>query len=153
MIETDRMLEGIARTLESTVLPALGPGFARGQLQAVLDLLGNMQGATVWGGFLLEGEASSLGEVIAVASAAMATRGERSVDEALARRIEAYASMPATALGDRLAEGRSILCALVEAGLADDGELAKAIDSHLANDAILKAMALRPTRLAEISQG
>ena len=40
-----------------------------------------------------------------------------------------------------------------DAGHADGGPLAAAVDAWLANDAIFKAMALRPSRLAEISQG
>ena len=145
MIETDRILEGLSRTLEESVLPALGSGFARGQLFAVLEVLGALQGQVTWGGMLLENEAALLASLLGEAS--------KSVGGDLGERLGAYAGEASAPLADRLREGRSLLCALIEEGHADDGELASAIDSFLANDTIFKAMALRPGRLAEISQG
>jgi len=145
MMEIDRILDGVARTLENSVLPALDGGFARGQLFAVLEVLGSLQGQVQWGGMLLENEAGALSTLIAQAAAA--TEGE------LAQRLRDYAATAHAPLGERLGEGRALVCALIEAGLADDGALAVAVDAHLANDTIFKAMALRPSRLAEISQG
>lgn len=145
MMEIDRILDGVARTLENSVLPALDGGFARGQLFAVLEVLGNLQGQVQWGGMLLENEAGALSTLIAQAAAA--TDGE------LTPRLRAYAATAHAPLGERLCEGRTLVCALIEAGLADDGDLAAAVEAHLANDTIFKAMALRPSRLAEISQG
>lgn len=145
MIEPDRLLAGLVRTLESTVLPAVAGGFARGQLHAVLDVLDNLQGATAWGGFLLENEASSLSSLLARAAAEVG--GE------LGARLEAYGQLTTAPLVERLAEGRLLVCSLLEGGHADSGALAAAVDSHLANDAVFKAMALRSTRFAEISQG
>lgn len=145
MIEPDRILDGIARTLEANVLPALGSGFARGQLYAVLEVLGSLQGQLLWGGMLLENEASSLATLVVEAAAV--------VDGELGSRLRAYADLAATPLGNRLVEGRALVCALLEAGYGDEGPLAAAIDGYLANDTIFKAMALRPGRLAEISQG
>lgn len=145
MMEIDRILDGVARTLEDSVLPALDGGFARGQLFAVLEVLGNLQGQVQWGGMLLENEANALSMLIAQAAAA--TDGE------LAENLRGYATSGSAPLAERLHEGRGLVCALIEAGLADDGDLAAAVDTHLANDTIFKAMALRPSRLAEISQG
>ncbi len=145
MIEPDRILEGLSRTLEESVLPALGSGFARGQLFAVLEVLGGLQGQLGWGGMLLENEAASLAGLIEEAS--------KSVEGALGERLRGYSALASVPLADRLREGRALVCALIEEGHADDGEIAGAIDSFLANDTIFKAMALRPTRLAEISQG
>jgi len=145
MIDADRLLEGVARTLEESVLPALGSGFARGQLYAVLEVIGSLQGQLVWGGMLLDSEASSLAELIGQAAG--------SIDGELGRDLRDYAARTFAPLEDRLHEGRRLVCALIEAGHADAGPLAEALDAHLRNDAILKAMALRPTRLAEISQG
>jgi hypothetical protein len=145
MIETDRILEGLSRTLEESVLPALGSGFARGQLYAVLEVLGALQGQVTWGGMLLENEAASLASLLGEAS--------KSVGGTLGERLLAYAVGASAPLAERLREGRALVCALIEDGYADDGELAAAIDSFLANDTIFKAMALRPGRLAEISQG
>jgi hypothetical protein len=145
MIETDRILEGLSRTLEESVLPALGSGFARGQLYAVLEVLGALQGQVTWGGMLLENEAASLASLLGEAS--------KSVGGTLGERLRAYAGGASAPLAERLREGRALVCALIEDGYADDGELAAAIDSFLANDTIFKAMALRPGRLAEISQG
>ena len=145
MVEIDRILDGVARTLENSVLPALDGGFARGQLFAVLEVLGSLQGQVQWGGILLENEANALSTLIA--QAAGATDGE------LAGRLRAYAASDGAPLAERLHQGRALVCALIEAGVADDGELAAAVDAHLANDTIFKAMALKPSRLAEISQG
>lgn len=145
MIEPDRVLDGIARTLEETVLPALGSGFARGQLFAVLEVLGGLQGQLVWGGMLLENEAANLAALLADAAA--------SVEGDLGARLAAYAGLTGAPLAERLREGRALVCALLDAGHGDNGELAAAIDGYLANDTICKAMALRPVRLAEISQG
>jgi hypothetical protein len=145
MIEPERILEGLARTLEQAVLPAIGGGFARGQLFAVLEVLGALQGQVVWGGMLLENEAASLDGLIEEAKAI--TKGP------LGERLRAYASLAGAPLADRLGEGRALVCALIEEGHADEGSLRASVDSFLANDAIFKAMALRPGRLAEISQG
>jgi len=145
MIETDRILDGLARTLEEAVLPALDSGFARGQLFAVLEVLGSLQGQVQWGGMLLENEADALATLIGQAAAS--TGGE------LGERLRRYAESGDATLADRLHEGRALVCALIEEGHADDGALAAGIDAYLANDTIFKAMALRPGRLAEISQG
>ena len=146
MIEPDRILDGLARTLETAVLPALGSGFARGQLFAVLEVLGALQGQTLWGGMLLENEAATLASLIAEAAAA-------GIEGDLGRRLAGYAQLSTAPLADRLGEGRALVCALIEGGHADQGAIAEAVDRYLANDAIFKAMALRPGRLAEISQG
>jgi hypothetical protein len=145
MIEPDRILEGLARTLEQSVLPELASGFARGQLFAVLEVIGALQGQVSWGGMLLENEAASL--------AALLGQAAQRVDGDLGQRLADYASIASAPLADRLREGRALVCALIEAGHADGGELGAEIDSFLANDTIFKAMALRPGRLAEISQG
>lgn len=145
MIEADRILEGLARTLEDTVLPAVGGGFARGQLFAVLEVLGGLQGQVQWGGMLLENEASTL--------AGLAAEAESLLEGPLKERASSFASLAAAPLADRLREGRELVCAMIDAGLADDGALASSINAYLANDTIFKAMALRPSRLAEISQG
>ena len=87
----------------------------------------------------------SNGELLAEAAA--------SVDGELAERLRRYAASEAAPLAERLEEGRALVCALLEGGCADDGALAAAVDGWLANDTIFKAMALRPGRLAEISQG
>jgi hypothetical protein len=145
MIEADRILEGLSRTLEESVLPALGNGFARGQLFAVLEVLGGLQGQLGWGGMLLENEAASLASLLEDAS--------KSTGGTLGERLRGYAALASAPLDDRLREGRALVCALIEEGHADDGELALAVDAFLANDTIFKAMALRPSRLAEISQG
>lgn len=145
MIEPDRIVDGIARTLEEAVLPALGPGFARGQLQAVLEVLGSLQGQLEWGGVLLAGESSMLLDL--AAQAAPHAEGQ------LAERLLRYAKGGDAPLGERLREGRALVCALIDAGLADEGPVKAAVDSWLANDSLMKAMALRPSRLAEISKG
>jgi len=145
MIEPDRILDGLARTLEETVLPALDSGFARGQLFAVLEVLGSLQGQVRWGGMLLENEAGSLSTLIEQAAA--------STVGALGERLRRYADLPDAPLADRLQEGRALVCALIEEGHADDGAMAAAVHEYLANDTIFKAMALRPGRLKEISQG
>jgi hypothetical protein len=145
MIEPDRIIEGLARTLEESVLPALGSGFARGQLFAVLEVLGGLQGQLGWGGMLLEHEAASLSSLVEEAA--------ELVDGELGDRLRGYAAFASAPLADRLREGRALVCALIDEGHADDGEMAAAVDAFLSNDTIMKAMALRPTRLAEISQG
>lgn len=146
MIGTDRILEGLLHTLEQSVLPSVAGGFARGQLQAVLEVLGNLQGQLRWGGMLLDQEAAALDEVLGLAASTM--QGDLGV------RCAAWRGSAAGPLDDaRMHEGRALLCALLDAGHADAGPLAAAVDAWLANDAIFKAMALRPSRLAEISQG
>lgn len=145
MIEIDRILEGVAQTLERTVLPAVGGGYARGQLFAVLEALGGLQGQVKWGGMLLDNEAASL--------AALASEAAAVLDGELGARAASVAAMAAEPLDDRLREGRALVCALIDAGHADDGALVASIHGYLANDAIFKAMGLRPSRLAEISQG
>ncbi len=145
MIEPDRLLAGIAETLENAVLPELGGGFARGQLYAVLEVLGGLQGQLEWGGMLRQNEANALADLLAGLSSAVP--GE------LGERVRAYAGLSHAPLADRLHEGRALVCALIEAGLADEGEARAALDAFLANDTIFQAMALRPSRLAEISEG
>lgn len=145
MIDPDRILEGVVRTLEEAVLPELAGGFARGQLYAVLEVLAGVQGQLVWGGFLLENEATRLAELFEEVAA--------SVGGELADRLNAYAGLSSQPLAERLREGRALVCALIEEGYCDEGPVAAAIDGFLASDTIAKAMALRPTRLAEISQG
>lgn len=145
MIEPDRILDGIARTLEEAVLPALGSGFARGQLFAVLEIIGGLQGQLEWGGMLLDNEATGLASLIEEAAGV--------VDGEFGNRLRGYAGLATASLGERLREGRALVCALIDAGHADQGTLAASINSYLANDTIFKAMALRPSRLAEISQG
>jgi hypothetical protein len=145
MIEADRIVEGLARTLEESVLPSLGSGFARGQLFAVLEVLGGLQGQVAWGGMLLDNEAASLATLIKEAS--------KSVNGVLGERLNEYTAFASAPLAERLREGRALVCAILDEGHADSGDIATAIDAFLANDTIFKAMALRPTRLAEISQG
>lgn len=145
MIGIDRIVEGLAHTLERTVLPAVGGGYARGQLFAVLEVLGSLQGQVQWGGMLLDNEAAALAALAAEAAGLGGELGAR------AAQVAASTNQP---LDERLREGRALLCALLDAGHADEGApLAATIRSHLANDAIFKAMGLRPSRLAEISQG
>lgn len=144
MTGPDRILEGLAATLEQSVLPALGSGFARGQLFAVLEVLGGLSGQLDWGGMLLENEASSLTALFAECAPTS--------DPALRPRLEAYASLAPAPLSERLQEGRALLCELIAGGRMD-AATAAAVDAHLANDTLFKAMALRPTRLGEISQG
>ena len=145
MIEPDRILDGLLRSLEDSVLPALPAGYARGQLFAVLEVLGALQGQLAWGGMLLDGEAVSLAELLVEALS--------SVGGELGAALKSHAERPPARLEERLREGRRLLCALIDAGHADSGPLAEAVEAHLRNDAIMKAMALRPSRLAEISQG
>ena len=145
MIELDRILDGVVRTLEEAVLPALGSGFARGQLYAVLDVITSLQGQVSWGGMLLENEATALAALIG--EAASCTGGE------LGDRLRSYAALSTASLADQLREGRALVCALIEEGHADEGALAAAIDGYLVNDTISKAMALSPGRLVEVSQG
>lgn len=149
MIEPNRILEGIAHTLEQSVLPALQSGFARGQLFAALEALDGLQGQLRWGGMLLDQEAAALSDLLEQAATVL----DDNVDADLGRGLRAYSAGDGAPLEERLREGRRLVCALIEAGHADGGELASAIDGYLANDTILKAMALRPSRLAEISQG
>lgn len=145
MIEPDRMLEGLAATLEESVLPAVGSGFARGQLHAVLEVLGSLRGQLQWGGLLLESEASSI--------AALLDEVAGSASGSLRERILAWGQASSAPLAERLVEGRGLVCELIEAGLADEGPGKAAVDAWLANDTIFKAMALPAGRLAEISQG
>lgn len=145
MIDPDRLLSGVAKTLEQAVLPALEGGFARGQLYAVLEVLGGLEGQLAWGGMLLENEAAALADLLA--GIADAVPGE------LGERARAYASLAAAPLAERLHEGRSLVCALIDSGVADDGDVKVALDAFLGNDTIFKAMALRPSRLGEISEG
>jgi hypothetical protein len=149
MIEADRLLDGLARTLEETVLPSVGSGYARGQLFAVLDVLANLQGQVQWGGPALDHEATTL-ETLAAEALAL---GEGALDPVLHERAEAMARSGAAPLAERLRAGRELVVALIEAGCADRGPLAATIDGYLTSDTLFKAMALRPTRLAEISQG
>lgn len=145
MAQPDRIFDGLARTLEEAVLPSVSSGFARGQLFAVLEVLGGLQGQMQWGGMLLENEAANLATLLEEAAAQM--EGD------LAGRLRAFVDAPAASLADRLESGRALVCELIEGGHADDGALAASVNSFLANDAIFKAMALRPSRLGEISQG
>lgn len=146
MIEIDRILEGLAQTLEQAVLPAVGGGYARGQLFAALEVLAGLQGQVQWGGLLLDHEAQAL--------ASLATQAADAVTGEFGARAAAVAAMASEPLEDRLREGRALVCALIEDGHADDdGALASSIRGYLANDSIFKAMGLRPSRLAEISQG
>ncbi len=145
MIATDRILEGVAKTLEEIVLPALPPGYARGQLYAVLEVVGSLQGQLLLGGPMLESEAAMIDTLLAEAA--------QSVAGDLGERCGAYATRASSTLAERLRDGRSLVCELIAGGHGDGGALGSAIDSYLANDSILKAMALRPGRLAEISQG
>lgn len=148
MIEPDRILEGLAKTLESVVLPALPAGYARGQLHAVLEVLGSLHGQLLVGGPMLENEAAMLESLAGEAARKLdATSGE------LGARCRNFATRPFATLGERLAEGRALVCALIDGGHADEGPLQEAVNGYLANDSILKAMALRPGRLAEISEG
>ena len=82
-----------------------------------------------------------------LAEASAAAGGE------LGERCRAHGTRAFASLDERLREGRRLVCELIDGGYADQGGLASAIDGYLANDTILKAMALRPGRLAEISQG
>ena len=56
----EELVDGCVRTLQERVLPALSSRFARGQLYAVLEVVGSLQGQLAWGGMLLDSEASSL---------------------------------------------------------------------------------------------
>ncbi|HEY2775119.1 MAG TPA: hypothetical protein VGK20_13820 [Candidatus Binatia bacterium] len=145
MIEPDRTIEGIVAALEKSVLPSLASGFARGQLFAVLEVLGGLLGQLSWGGPIAESEADSLVELMSAVSP--------SLGGPIAARVRDFAAAPPLAVAERIATGRALLCELIDSGLADDGELRSAVDSHLANDTLRRAMALRPSRLAEISQG
>jgi hypothetical protein len=148
MIEPDRLLEGMLRTLETSVLPALDSGFARGQLFAVLEVLGSMQGQVTWGGAMLENERDALDALVAEAASAVGAN-----DADLAGRLRSHADRRFVSLDERLREGRRLVCELIERGHADAGPIADSVRGYLCNDAISKAMALRPGRLAEISHG
>jgi len=148
MLDLDRILSGIARVLEDRVLPELPSGYARGQLHAVLELLENLQGRAVWGGPLLEGEAAMLDSLAAEAAAKLPDQ-----ESPLAARLRAYTAAPPASLSDRVHAGRALVCELVAGGHADSGELAALVDGFLTNDAVMKALGLKPSRLSEISQG
>jgi hypothetical protein len=148
MIDTNRLLEGMLRTLETAVLPALGSGFARGQLFAVLEVLGSLQGQVTWGGALLDNERHAIDALVRDAAAHL-----DQADPELAARLRTHGDRAEICLDDRLREGRQLVCELIERGHADFGPVAESVRGYLCNDAISKAMALRPGRLAEISQG
>lgn len=148
MLELDRILSGMIRVLEDRVLPELSSGYARGQLHAVLELLENLQGRTVWGGPLLEGEAAMLESLAAEAVGKLTDpRGS------LAARLRDYVAAPPSSLGERIHVGRALVCELVAGGHADQGALATLVDGYLTNDAVMKALGLKPSRLSEISRG
>jgi len=148
MLDLDRLLSGIIRVLEDRVLPELPSGFARGQLQAVLEVLENLQGRVVLGGPLLEGEAAMLESLAAQAAVEL---GES--DGALAARLRGYVDHPPAGLSERVRLGRALVCELVVSGHADNGNLGEMVNGFLTNDAIMKAMGLKPSRLSEISRG
>lgn len=148
MLDFDRIISGMARVLEDRVLPELTSGFARGQLHAVLELLENLQGRAAWGGPLLEGEAAMLASLAAEAAAQLGD-----TDGALAVRLRSYAADPPSLLGDRVQMGRALVCELVAGGHADAGAVATLVDGYLTNDAVMKALGLKPSRLSEISKG
>ncbi len=148
MLDLDRIFSGMIRVLEDRVLPELTSGYARGQLHAVLELLENLQGRTVWGGPLLEGEAAMLDSL---AAEAVAELGDP--QDALAVRLRSFVADPPSLLTDRVQTGRALVCDLVAGGHADAGALAAMVDAYLTNDAVMKALGLKTSRLAEISQG
>lgn len=148
MLDLDRLLSGITRVLEDRVLPELPAGFARGQLQAVLEVLENLQGRVVAGGPLLEGEAAMLEGLLAQAVTSL-----KDNDGALAARLRGYVEQPPSTLQERVREGRALVCELISGGHADDGAIGELVQGFLTNDAIMKAMGLKPSRLSEISRG
>jgi hypothetical protein len=143
-LNASMVVAGIARTLLRDVLPGLGSGFARGQLYAAIELLENLDGRVVWGGPLAEAEFEQLGELAAAVHALLAMHG---ADEA------AVADAARMADGGGLEDRRRWLCGLIESGGADEGDLAVAVDGFLTNSSLLQAMGVKPSRLAEISQG
>ncbi|MFT4572365.1 MAG: hypothetical protein ACI8TX_001954 [Hyphomicrobiaceae bacterium] len=144
MLEIERIFNGIAETLQRSVLPELQTGFARGQLWSVIEVIDNMAARVDWGGQQLEFENDGLTK-LAAELAPMLDAGP------LRDRVAAFATGGATSVA-RSHEGRSLICELIETGLADDGPIRTAVDGFLANDAFLRGLAMKPSRLSEISQ-
>jgi hypothetical protein len=145
MLSLDRILAGISEVLQKRVVGAVPGAFERGQVWAIIDLLDNLRGRVAWGGEQLVFENDGLTRLAAAVL-------EHLPEGDLRERFRAFAvgAEPSSA---RSLAGRALVCELLETGLADRPPVAALVDEFLASDAFLRALALKQSRLSEISQG
>jgi hypothetical protein len=156
LIPVERLVDGVVETLLQQVLPAVASRYARGQLYAVVDVLQNLRDRIEEKSALLRVEAE--GAEAALARAATALRG--GAGEEAGARIEAVlASAPAADAppAERVVALRAaVVLALqaIDALPADVAEGARAaLGGHLGMQALREVAVLKPSLLAEISQG
>jgi hypothetical protein len=153
-IPVERLIDGVTATLLESVLPAMESRFARGQLQAAVDVLANLRDRVEEKPALLEAEARSLEEVLARLLQSLRAAEQ----DARAQELEAaLGAAPAAPLRERtlaleraLADLASGLDQLPPA-LAD--ELRSHLGAHLGPQALRDVLPLKPSRLREISEG
>jgi hypothetical protein len=119
----ERLLEGMAASLHTTVLPVVDDDFARGQVRACIELLGNLATRVEW-------RCDQLAEVVEHARAALVPAAQDG--PAVRTFLEAPAPVGQAAL---LEARRAALAAVAEAqawaARVDDAEASAALDAFV----------------------
>jgi hypothetical protein len=154
LIPVERLVDGVVDTLLGEVLPAVESRYARGQLYAVVDVLRNLRDRIEEKRALAETEAA--GAEAALVNAAAALR--EGAGAHVAARIESVlAAAPTSPATDRMVALRAALVLALEAVDALPPETAApahtALAAHLSTQALRDLTLLKPSMLAEISQG
>lgn len=152
-LAVETLLDGVVHTLTTAVLPAITSRYARGQLYAVVDVLRNLRDRVEVKAALLEAEAASAADALAGVARILRDGG---APEAAATVADAVAAAPATP-ADRVAALRAAIVAALDAldtapfDVSQRGR--RAIDAHLAAQAMRDLAVLKPSLLGEISRG
>lgn len=154
MIPTGTLLDGVVRTLLEEVLPHVPGGYARGQLYTAVDVLQNLRDRVEVRRDLLEAEAESACAALEQARDAAAGPGCERARDRIAR---ALAEAPEGPPSERVESLRRALAEAFEAVEALPEERAaaarRALGDHLAAQALRELALVKPSMLAEISQG
>ena len=154
LIPVERLVDGVVETLLSQVLPAIESRYARGQLYTAVDVLRNLRDRVEEKTSLAQTEADSAESALAGAAAAL----HGGPGEGTAARIEAVlAAAPSSPAAERVVALRAALVLALEAIDTLPTEIAAAaraaLGGHLSMQALREVALLKPSLLAEISQG
>lgn len=154
LLSPEALIDGMMRTLRDEVLPAVGGGYARGQLYCVLDVLNNLRDRVEAKAAHLETDATAAQEALEAVVAILRAAGHGAEAERLQAACEAAPTDPPS---ERAAALRGLVGAAIVAAErlegARAGEAQNAIRGYLVPQVVRDIATLKPSMLAEISKG
>jgi len=149
-----KVVDGVIRTLQESVLPDVHTAYARGQVYAIIDVLNNMRDRIEEKALIADGELSSLETAFETAFALLQSGQSTNVVEGFQHRFrDAREQEPERRIGvlrRLLVDMLTQLDALPDALRA---QVREALAEHMAAQALRDVMLLKPSMLREISEG